>query len=304
MKHSKKILIFINLITFLVTVSTEIYETLLPFVLVNYFAASMVVVGLIDGIGEAFSNIIKILGGYLSDVKDRKRVLFLAMWSLLFSNLYVVFSKRWSDIMVSAFAKSIGEGLFVPGKDKVLSGFYRKDIGKIFSANKIFENAGELTGIFLAFLMSLFILKEFGYKYIFLFLGFIVFVAIILLSFVLLKPDVKKERKRISWKILEPSILIFFFMFSFVNLGYSFYILKVYNFFKHESFTLALYLLFGLILLISTYFAGKIYDKVILKSYLYLTVFFFIVANLLLIVFPPVGLIFLAVGEAFLEIGI
>jgi MFS family permease len=290
--------------TFLITVSTEIYETLLPFVLVKYFAASMVIVGLVEGLSEAFSNLIKIFGGYLSDVKDRKKVLFFAIGSLLFSNIYITFSKKWPDILVSTLAKSTGEGLFVPVKDKILSEIYKKEIGKIFSINKIFENFGQLVGISLAFLISLFILEKFGYKVIFLFLGFIVLTVFVSLLLNPIKSDMKKERKRISWKIIEPSILFFFFMFSFVNLGYSFYILKVYNFVKDESYTLGLYLLFGLILLISTYFAGKIYDRLVLKNYLYLTVYLFILSNFLLIVFSPLGLMFLAVGEAFLEIGI
>lgn len=304
MRYSKKTLIFINLTTFLITVSTEIYETLLPFILVNYFAVSMVVVGLIEGLSEAFSNLIKIFGGYLADVKDRKKVLLLGIGSLLFSNLYLSFSKKWADVMISALAKSVGEGLFVPVKDKILSGLYRKEVGKIFGVNKIFENLGELLGIFLAFLISLFILAKFGYIYVFLFLSFLNFLAFISVIRFSLKHDKLKDKKRISWQILEPTILLFFFLFSFVNLGYSFYILKVYSFFNQESYTLGLYLMFGFILVISTYFAGKIYDRISLKNFLYIVIFLYIISNFLLITIAPVGLLILPIGEAFLEIGI
>lgn len=304
MKLSRKTLIYINLATFLVTVSTEIYETLLPFILVKYFAVSMVIVGLIDGLGEAFSNLIKIFGGYLSDIKDRKKILSFGLSSLLFSYVYMAFSTKWADALISVLFKSVGEGVFIPVKDKILSTITKKEIGKIFSLNKIFENFGELVGIFLAFLISLVLLDKFGYRYLFLLLVVLVALTFFLTMFILTKPDKKVERKKISWKIFEPSILFFFFLFSFVNLGYSFYILKVYDFLKNESYALGMYLIFGFVLLISTYFAGKVYDSLNLKNFLYLTVVLFILSNLLLIIFAPIGLITLAVGEAFLEVGI
>ncbi|WP_028950586.1 MFS transporter [Sulfurihydrogenibium subterraneum] len=305
MKLSKKTIIYINLATFFITVSTEVYETLLPFILVKYFSASMVIVGLIDGLGEAFSNLIKIFGGYLSDIKDKKKLLSFGLSSLLFSYVYMAFSTKWADALISVLFKSIGEGIFIPVKDKILSTVYKKEMGKIFSLNKIFENLGELIGIFLAFLISLILLNKFGYRYVyFLILGTFVVFTFFLVFFTSIKLDKKVEKKKISWKIFEPSILIFFFLFSFVNFGYSFFILKVYDFLKSESFALGMYLIFGFVLLVSTYFAGRVYDSLNLKNFLYITVVIFILSNLLLIIFPPLGLITLAVGEAFLEIGV
>lgn len=306
MKESKKFLLIINLLTFMFTVYVEVYETLLPFILVNVFGASMVMVGLVEGIGELLSNFLKILGGYFSDVKDNKKVLSFGILFFSFANLLIALAKKWDILLLSVIFKSFGEGFFTPSRDASISIKFRKNLGKFFAINKIFENSGELVGVFLAFLISLYFFKTSDFKLIFLISSVILLFTFFMLSFVNITVRQKKEtlKKRITWKVLYPELLVYFSLLSFVNLGYSFYILKVYEYTKETPKTILIYFIFMLFLVIFTYIAGLLYDKQPLKVFFYTMSILYFITNLIFIFNPVLGIILLAISEAFLEVGI
>ncbi len=306
MKESKKFLLIINLLTFMFTVFLEIYETLLPFILVNVLGTSMMIVGLVEGIGELLSNFLKILGGYFSDVKDNKKVLSFGILFFSVANLLIALAKKWDILLFSVIFKSFGEGFFAPSRDTSISTKFKKNLGKFFAINKIFENFGELVGVFLAFLISLYLFNITDFKLVFLISSVILLFAFFILTFSNIIVKQKKEilKKRITWKILYPELLIYFSLLSFVNLGYSFYILKVYEYTKETPKTILIYLIFILFLVIFTYIAGLLYDKQPLKMFFYTMSILYFITNLLFIFNPILGIILLAISEAFLEIGI
>jgi MFS family permease len=95
LKYSKKALIIINLITLLFTIFIEVYETLLPFILVNIFSVSMFIVSIVEGSSEALSNLLKIFGGYISDIKSRKNLIIAGLGFLSLSNITIFIASKW-----------------------------------------------------------------------------------------------------------------------------------------------------------------------------------------------------------------
>ncbi len=306
MKESKKFLLILNLLTFLFTVFLEVYETLLPFILVNLFGASMVIVGLVEGIGELLSNFLKILGGYLSDIKGNKKVLSLGILFFSIANFLIALAKKWDILQLSVIFKSFGEGFFAPSMGASISIRFKKKLGKFFAINKIFENFGELVGVFLAFLISLYFFKISDFKMIFLISSITLFFLFLVSMFlnISIKQEKKTLKKRITWKILYPELFIYFSLMSFVNLGYSFYILKVFEYTKETPETILLYFIFTIVLVILTYIAGLLYDKLSLNVFFYIISILYFITNLMFIFNPIIAIILLAISEGFLEVGI
>jgi MFS family permease len=304
LRYSKKALIIINLITLLFTIFIEVYETLLPFILVNVFNASMFIVGIVEGSSEALSNLLKIFGGYVSDIKSRKNLIISGLGFLSLSNITIFIASKWQEVLFSSFLKSLSEGLLIPAKDFILSNTYKRSLGKVFALNKIFENFGEFLGILVALIISSYFVKFLSIKSIFLNFGLICVFFILILLTVNFDRKIKKERKEISWRIIYPELLLYFFVLSFVNLGYSFYILKVYEYLKNQSESIGIYLVFSIFLVIFTYIAGRLHDRVSLRIFLMIISILFFVSNLSIILNPIIGFLILAAAEAFLEIGI
>jgi len=154
LKYSKKALIIISLITLLFTIFIEVYESLLPFILVNVFNASMFIVGIVEGLSEALANLLKIFGGYASDIKSRKNLIISGLGFISLSNITIFIASKWHEILFSSILKSLSEGLLIPAKDFILSNTYKRSLGKVYALNKIFENFGEFLGILVALIIS------------------------------------------------------------------------------------------------------------------------------------------------------
>ncbi|MCX7760150.1 MAG: MFS transporter [Hydrogenothermaceae bacterium] len=303
MKRIRKNLLIVNLITMLFFASTEIVESILPFFLVTYLGASMLIVGIIEGFSEGFSNFLKIVGGYFSDFKRRKRIVVFGLISFMFSSVSLFFVKRWSDLILSIVLKDISEGSLIPAKDYILSSSYKIKKAEIFSLNRIFENAGEFLGVFIVFLYSMFFMNYSIYYLFFVSLLFSTFALLIFLNF-REKRLVRSPKKSISWKILYPNYLLLFSIFSFINFGYSFYILKVYSQTESVSASLGFYLVFSIILIVGTFFSAKLFDKIGESKFLEITFLTFFISHILFILLPVAGFLSVAVADAMFEIGI
>lgn len=149
---------------------------------------------------------------------------------------------------------------------------------------------------------SLFI--EYGYKYIFIFASLLAIIAILATFLLKEKTSPKPMKRAISWKILHPQYLFIFSFLSFVNFGYSFYIMKVQQQTGNISLSIGLYLLFGVVLIISTVYAGKYFDRLKERDFIKLTFISFIMSHIFLIVFPVIGFLLMAVSDAMFEIGL
>lgn len=296
-------LLTLNLITMLFFTSTEIIESVLPFFLVNYLGASMLIVGIIEGFSEGFSNFLKIIGGYISDFKRKRDIIGFGLLSIFLSSVSFLFVKRWSDLILSIVLKDISEGSLIPARDFSLSLMYRRRKAEIFSINRIFENVGQLFGVSIIFFYSIFFIG-YGIYYVFLLSSGITLLALFLFFMIEERYPEKGPKKSISWKILYPNYLILFSIFSFVNFGYSFSILKVYSQVESISISLGFYLIFSFLLVVSTFYAGKLFDYFGEEKFLRIAFVLFAISHIFFIIFPIVGLIIMAVSEGMFEIGL
>jgi len=299
-------IVVINTVTFLIAVSYEMVFTVLPFFLVNTLGVSMIIIGLIEGGYDLITNFVKIFAGYWSDFLSKRKMLITGILFSIASRGYFILGKKWDDILLAVSLEAASEGIQVPVSDTILSSEKKKNLGKIFGINRAVESIGYFTGIFIAFLYTLYFLKDVPYQTYFYLSLIPLFLA--LGTVFLIKEPVKKEKTYpvpiVSWEFFFPKYLILFFVLSFANFGYSFYILKIYGDVLSESKTIGVYVFFTVLIAVSSYLSGKFYDKVGEKRFLLITIYLFFLSHLLMINIPVIGFLIFALADAFLEIGI
>ena len=298
--------VVINTITFLLAVSYEMVFTVLPFFLVNTIGVSMIIIGLLEGGYDLISNSVKIFAGYWSDFLSKRKILATGILFSIVSRAYFIFGKKWNDILLAVSLEAASEGIQVPVSDTVLSSEKKKNLGKIYGINRAVESIGYFVGIFIAFVYTVYYLKDIPYQ-----TYFYLSIIPLLLAFVmvfLIKEPAKKEKVYpvpiVSWEFFFPKYLILFFVLSFANFGYSFYILKIYGNILSESKTIGVYVFFTILIAVASYLSGKFYDIAGEKRFLQITIFLFFLSHLLMINMPVVGFLIFALADAFLEIGI
>lgn len=72
MNQSKKNIWYMGLTSFFTDVSSEMIFPVLPIFLTTVLKANMAVVGLIEGIAESTSSLLKLISGWLSDKFGKK----------------------------------------------------------------------------------------------------------------------------------------------------------------------------------------------------------------------------------------
>ncbi len=295
----------INFITFLLSLSYEMVFSVLPFFLVNSIGVSMFVIGIIEGGYDLVSNLVKIFSGYWSDFLSRKRIIFWTIFLSIFGKLYFIFGKKWDDFILGVVLEATSDGSLAPVKDTILSAEKKENLGRTFGINRAFENIGSFLGIFIALIFLIFYLETVDYQEYFYLSLAPLFLSLLLLIFLKIPREKKPARiKIVTWEIFFPRYVFLFFLLSFANFGYSFYILKIYKQVENEAVTVGIYLLFSIIIGLAALVSGKFFDRLGEKKHLEITVIMFILSHLFMIIFPVIGFIMFAFADAFLDIGI
>ena len=95
MKALPRTVVALGITSLLMDVSSELVHSLLPVYLTAVLGASMVAVGLVEGVAEATASIVKMFSGALSDRLNRRKPIALVGYAL--SALSTVASGRASE---------------------------------------------------------------------------------------------------------------------------------------------------------------------------------------------------------------
>nr|WP_284732207.1 MFS transporter [Sphingobium nicotianae] len=139
--------------------SSEIIHALLPLFLTATLGASVVVVGVIDGIAEATASISKIFSGYVSDRIGRRKPLILLGYGMaaLTKPLFAI-AQSAGLVLGARFADRIGKGLRGAPRDALVADVTPEAIrGRAFGLRQSMDTIGAFLGPLLAIgLMLLF----------------------------------------------------------------------------------------------------------------------------------------------------
>jgi len=305
--------ILLGLASFINDISSDMIFAVMPLFIASLGGAG-IAVGLIGGLGDSISGILKVFSGYWSD-KFGKRVPFV-FWGYFISSvakLLFPFIKAWPALAVLVPIERTGKGLRTAPRDAVIANSTLPSFkGKAFGIHRALDTTGAFLGALGAFLLFWFLKLE---------LKLILFIAAIIAFFALLpilfvKEKITTLKKTLSLRISLKNLPLNFkrylvaqTLFALGNFTYMFFVLKskivfdgIFSLRFAVALPILLYVWFNIIYALSSTPAGIISDKIGRKKTLILgycvysfTCFGFIFSNslgLFMILFAMYGLSF------------
>ncbi|MCD6471218.1 MFS transporter [bacterium] len=260
-------IILLGIVSFFNDLSSEMIMPILP-MFITALGGSSMIVGLIGGLRDSISSILKVFAGFWSD-KFGKREIFVFsgyLTSALFK-LFLAFSKAWQHVLIFAGLERIGKGLRTAPRDTIIADSMPKQRGKGFGIHRAMDTFGAIVGSVIVFLLFWF--WGFSFKSIIFLAAILAFFSLIPLSFV-------KEKRRkpeninlkIGLKSLPQSLKLFILVssiFALANFSYMFFILKAQEYFTGKlsiGAPILLYTLFNIFYALFAVPFGKLSDKI------------------------------------------
>jgi len=243
--------LLLGIVSFLNDVSSEMITPILP-MFITALGGGGVAVGLVGGIRDSVSSILKVLAGYWSDRTGRRKIFVSSGYlTSAFFKLLLSLSKAWPHAVILAAAERIGKGLRTAARDAIIADSMTKQRGKGFGIHRALDTSGAISGSIVVFLLFWFL--GFGFKSIILIAGVIAFVSLIPLRFV--KEGERKPQNitlKIGLKNLPKSLKLFILIcsvFALGNFSYMFFVIRAQQFFATKlsiAVPILLYVLFNI----------------------------------------------------------
>jgi len=261
-------ILLLGIVSFLNDVSSEIIMPVLPFFIVS-LGGTGIALGLIGGLEESVSGVLKIFSGYWSDKTGKKKAFVSSGYGVsAVAKLFLPFSTVWQHVLVIKPIERVGKGLRSAPRDALISEYSdQKSRGLAFGVHRALDSAGAVLGSIIAFLLIWFFTLDL--RQVLIIAAVLAFLALIPLIFV---KERKKEPKSISLKIslkgLPRTLKIYILiggLFTLGNFSYMFFIVRASLFFSPEVsyiIPLMLYILFNVIYTFLSIPFGALSDKV------------------------------------------
>lgn len=228
--------ILIGLAAFFTDTSTEMIQAIFPDYVLLVIGSGPAVLGLILGITDAISNIVKGLSGWLSERLSHRKGLIAVGYGV--SNLVAKpLMGVFPDVLPVTGFKAldrIGKGIRAAPRDALVAYVSKEKTGKAFGIYSAMDTMGAIAGPALAALLLFFTVSFSSYASQ---LQFIIIFSIVpgIVSMVMiyLVKDVKqpraslqvkngadKKRERVNWKAVKPIMLLAVIEFASLNSGF------------------------------------------------------------------------------------
>ena len=187
----------LGFVSMLMDVSSEMIHALLPIYLVSVLGASMVTVGVIEGIAEATASITKIFSGALSDWLGKRKWLAAAGYGLAAVTKPVFpLAPTIGWLVAARFVDRIGKGIRGAPRDALVADLSPPDLrGASFGLRQSLDTIGAFMGPLLAIALMWWTADNF--KAVFWFAVIPAFLALALIVFAVREPDRPEELRTV-----------------------------------------------------------------------------------------------------------
>lgn len=244
-------------------IGSEMISPILPF-FISALGGTGIAIGLISGLREGLSSIIKLIGGWFSDkIGRRKEIILFGYITSTILKFFISLAQSATQIITFVSLERIGK-VRDPPRDSMISQM-RIRKGKSFGIHQMFDSLGGAIGTILVIII--YWLLQWDFRTIVLVAGSITALSIIPLLFVkdsktepiernLLDSisNLDKRLKKIIYKIA---------IFSLANFGlYMFILLRAESITGSKIIPFVMYAIFGLIYAFGSEPLGKLSDKI------------------------------------------
>jgi len=138
----------LGLVSFLTDAHSETILPILPLFLANVLHLDMKFIGIIEGVSEAISSLLKGLSGRISDLVQRRKPLVVAGYSLsMLSKLLLSFARTGGQGFAARFSDRCGKGIRTSARDVLIAESTAESArGTAFGFHRMMDTAGALLG--------------------------------------------------------------------------------------------------------------------------------------------------------------
>ncbi len=138
--------------SFLTDISSEMVLNLLPLFLSAVLGIKTNIIGIIEGIAEATSSVLKVFSGWLSDKLRSRKWLAVAGYGLsTLAKPFFYFANSWGAVAGVRWADRVGKGVRTAPRDALVADNVRPEQrGLAFGLHRAADTAGALLGILIA----------------------------------------------------------------------------------------------------------------------------------------------------------
>lgn len=262
-------IILFGFTSLLTDISSEMVYPILPIFLVSRLGVSPAIVGLIEGVAESISSLLKVFSGYFSDKIKSRKPFTLFGYGLSATGKFILYlSTSWGGVLTARIIDRLGKGVRTSPRDALIadsSSAGKK--GASFGLHRAFDTFGAVTGVIIAYFLVTRFKGEM--KPVFLFSVIPAVLGVFVLFFVKEKKSVAAvvEKKAIvlSWRGLDKRLklfLLFSFVFTLGNSSNQFLLLRAKDAGNPLSRVILFYLFFNITYFLASYPAGRISDKI------------------------------------------
>lgn len=142
----------VSLTSFLMDISSEMVINVLPLFLSNVLGIKTNIIGLIEGIAEATSSILKVFSGWLSDkIGSRKWLAVLGYGLSAISKPFFYFANSWGFVAGIRWTDRVGKGIRTAPRDALVADTVDKDQrGLAFGLHRAADTAGAMLGLLIS----------------------------------------------------------------------------------------------------------------------------------------------------------
>jgi len=264
------------MVSFFADVASEMLYPITPIFLSSVLGASLSSVGLVEGLAEALSSVLKILSGRLSDYsKKRKIFVFFGYLLAAISKPLIGLSNSWIQVLQARVLDRVGKGLRTSPRDAILADVTAPaQRGHAFGVHRSFDSLGAVVGPLLALVFLQFNAMPMRHLYYWALIPGLMATGLVLFLPKEIDGNKKNDQReeptqvyknKLSWRNLPTSywtFLAIWMIFSLVNSSDAFIILKTKSISQSLSISILVYCGFNLIYAASSPYLGKLSDRV------------------------------------------
>ncbi len=145
----------VSITSFLMDISSEMVINVLPLFLSNVLGIKTNIIGLIEGIAEATSSILKVFSGWLSDkIGSRKWLAVLGYGLSAISKPFFYFANSWRFVAGIRWTDRVGKGIRTAPRDALVADTVEPDQrGLAFGLHRAADTAGAMLGLLISALL-------------------------------------------------------------------------------------------------------------------------------------------------------
>ncbi|PKH37431.1 Sugar phosphate permease [Nocardioides alpinus] len=188
-----RVVIILGVVSLLTDVSSESVSAILPLYLTLVVGLTPVAYGLIDGLYQGVSALVRLGGGWVADATDRpKWVAFLGYGLSAVARVFLLFASGAAGIAAVVTADRIGKGIRTAPRDAMIStSTPAEHLGRAFGVHRMLDTIGAALGPLIAF--GILVLVPDGYSVVLVVSLAFALAGVALLG--LLGPDVRSRRE-------------------------------------------------------------------------------------------------------------